>query len=236
MIKLFTAQQIKEWDNYTILNEPISSLDLMERASFTFVEWYQKHHKHDKTIYIFCGPGNNGGDGFAISRLLLEKGYQVRPFLISKSLKKLSIDCKINYKKIKHHIQIIDDLESIESLTILENSIIIDALFGIGLSRPLEGIYKLLVNQLNLTSNYKISVDIPSGMYCDRLNNINDRIFKTNKIISFQTPKRAFFLKENNIYYSSYTVLDIGLSKEFYELTKSEWHLNEQNLVQKRHL
>jgi len=224
MIKLFTAQQIRDWDNYTINHEPISSLNLMERASKSFADWFTKHYTNKKTVYIFCGPGNNGGDGLAISRLLQNKNYTVSPFLVSSS-SKLSKDCQTNYNRIKNNVTLIQNEEMIHSLQIAKDVIIIDALFGSGLTKPLEGIYKLLVKKLNSVNNHKIAIDIPSGMYCDKVNNSNEVIFKTDNITSFQIPKRSFFLEKNQSFFSSYTVLNIGLSDEYYEKTKCDWQL-----------
>ena len=81
-MKLLTGKQIKEWDQFTIKNEPISSLDLMERASLSFVQWFVSNYKDTSIpILIFCGNGNNGGDGLAIARLLRDRFYEVRVFI-----------------------------------------------------------------------------------------------------------------------------------------------------------
>jgi len=223
MQKLFTASQIKAWDNYTIANEPISSLNLMERASNAFVNWFVKQYTATQHIYIFCGPGNNGGDGLAICRLLQAKGYQITPYLINPK-NKLSLDCTKNLNRLTEVIQY-PDIKEIKLPEINKNDIIIDALFGSGLSRPLTGIYATLVQQLNAYDCIKIAIDIPSGMYSDILNNSDDIIFKANTILSFQTPKRSFFFFENNPVINHLKTLDIGLSIDYLKDTNCNWYV-----------
>lgn len=222
MQKLFTATQIRAWDNYTITNEPVSSLNLMERASNAFVNWFVQQYTTTQQIYIFCGPGNNGGDGLAISRLLQNKKYQVTPYLIN-AKNKLSEDCATNLNKLTKVIQL-NSITETKFPEIKKNDIIIDALFGSGLSRALTSIYASLVQQLNLYDCIKIAIDVPSGMYCDSLNNNDNNIVKTNTIVTFQIPKRSFFLTENKTHFDTVTVLDIGLSAAYNLNTDCNWY------------
>lgn len=224
MQKLFSAAQIRAWDAYTIQHEPISSLALMERAALAFVNWFcTKFSSSQYSIYIFCGVGNNGGDGFAICRLLQQKGYNATPYLVG-SLNKLRVDCYSNYKKLTQ-VQLIHNLTNINKLKLAKNSIIIDALFGSGLTRPLRGIYNTLINHLNFSKAIKIAVDIPSGMFCDTIHYKTSTIFKSDYTISFQLPKRAFFLPENKRYIKEFIIVSIGLSNKYYEKTPTNWFL-----------
>lgn len=222
MIKLFSSQQIKQWDQYTIKNEPISSLDLMERASLSFVNWYANVYNKNYSIHIFCGPGNNGGDGFAIGRLLQKSNYTVKYYLVNPN-NKLSNDCETNSSRIVSKIKYIKSSKNLNSLRIAENDIIIDGLLGSGLTRPVSGIFKELIQLLNELDNHKIAIDIPSGMHCDIINNSSDTVLKSDKVISFQIPKRAFFFKENDIYLMSIHITNIGLSKDYYKKTSCNW-------------
>jgi len=222
MQKLFSASQIRAWDNYTIANEPISSLYLMERASKAFVNWFTQQYNTSQHIYIFCGPGNNGGDGLVISRLLQYRDYKITPYLINPK-NKLSSDCTKNLNRLTE-INQFTSLAEIMLPEINKNDIIIDALFGSGLSRTLTGIYAKLVQQLNAYDCIKVAIDTPSGMYCDTLNSSDDIIFKTNTIASFQIPKRSFFLTENKVYFNTVTVLDIGLSPVYNLGTNCNWY------------
>ena len=220
MQKLFTASQIKAWDNFTIANEPISPINLMERASNAFVNWFTQKYNATQHIYIFCGPGNNGGDGLAICRILQNKDYQVTPYLINPK-SKLSPDCTKSLNKLDNVVLLTD----INFPEINKTDIIIDALFGSGLSRPLTGIYNTLVQQLNLYDCIKIAVDIPSGMYSDILNNSDDIIFKANTIVSFQTPKRSFFFIENKPVINHLKIIEIGLLTDYLKETNCNWYV-----------
>ena len=99
-MKILSVDQIRKLDAFTIENEPIASIDLMERASMAFVEWFVDRYDTDEKIAVFCGTGNNGGDGLAISRLLLTKGYNVEVFIIGNS-ENGSEDFKINLKRLE---------------------------------------------------------------------------------------------------------------------------------------
>lgn len=222
MQKLFTASQIRAWDNYTIKHEPISSIHLMERATIAFKNWFVSNYNPIQKVHLFCGPGNNGGDGFAISRILVQKGYHVTPYLVNSS-NKLSDDCQQNYQKLAH-VETISEVSDFTQETINKNDIIIDAIFGSGFSRPMSGIYKAIIEKLNSINCNKIAVDIPSGMYSDSQNLVSDTVLKVAIIVTFQTMKRSFFYKENKDNFKTVVVLDIGLSKTFYTNTKCNWH------------
>lgn len=221
MIKLFTAKQIKAWDEYTIAHEPITSIDLMERAAKSFVDWFSFNYTKKQQIYIFCGPGNNGGDGLAISRILNNMGYSSSPFIINPK-NKLSKDCAVNYNRLPTCITL-ESTDSIKAIQFKSDDIIIDALFGSGLTRPISHIFKDIVVLLNTLNCIKLAIDIPSGQYCDTLNTIDDIIFKANHTLTFQVPKRSFFFKENTL--QNFTTLDIGLSSKYYDLTECNWYV-----------
>ena len=227
MQKLFSSEQIKAWDAYTIQHEPISSLALMERASGAFVQWFIQNYKLSTPIYVFCGPGNNGGDGFAICRILQQKDYNATPYLVD-SQNSLSPDCQINYQKL-NLVQHIQNSHIIKNLSFTNDTVVIDALFGSGLSRPISGIYHELINYLNTTNTTKIAIDIPSGMFCDTIHNKASTVFKSDFTISFQTPKRAFFLPEYKYYIKESIILDIGLHNDYYQTTSTNWFLCSSN-------
>ncbi len=223
MLKLFTASQIRAWDNYTIKHEPISSIHLMERAAIVFKNWFITEFTSTQKVHVFCGPRNNGGDGLAICRLLLQKGFQVSPYLINPE-NKFSVDCYQNYQKLAD-VNTITNTSQFTTENISDNDIIIDDFFGSGLSRPIAGIYKSIINVLNTINCTKIAVDVPSGMYSDSQNLISDTVLKVDIIATFQTMKRSFFFKENNDNFKTIVVLDIGLSKTFYSNTKCNWYI-----------
>lgn len=231
-MKIFTTENIREADQFTIENEPISSVNLMERAASSCVDWISVNCKQHTKFAIFCGNGNNGGDGFAIAKLLYLKGFDVDVFF-NKENPKFSDDALINFKRLKDISGIsVKDFSETEKYN-FEKTIIIDALFGTGLSRNLEGIYKDLIKNLNLKSNPKISIDIPSGMFADQLNDGNSVIFKANYTLTFQFWKKTFLHPETGKFAGKIIVLDIKLSQDFIEKTQTDDFVIDDDLILK---
>lgn len=208
--KILSASQIREADEFTIKNEPILSIDLMERASNAFVDAIISHLDPNENIAVLCGTGNNGGDGLAVARILMWKGYDVDPILcmINDSL---SEDCKQNASRIDT-ITTLSKESEIPDLT--RYSYIIDGLFGSGLNREVTGWAGQIIDTIN-TSNAKIfSIDIPSGMFCDIVSNAK-HIVQSDLVVSFQRPKLCFFIKESDPFIKTWKVVDIGLNESF---------------------
>ncbi|MEO9870217.1 NAD(P)H-hydrate dehydratase [Ekhidna sp.] len=210
-MKILSAEQIRNADNFTIENEPISSVDLMERASSAFVSQFLRLHPEKKPVYIFCGTGNNGGDGLAISRLLKNNGWTIFPFVIGE-ITEGSDDFTTNLKRLKKY-RSITDLSVFPKID--SHSIIIDGLFGTGLTRPIEGLYAKLIEYLNAQKAQKISIDIPSGLYVDKPILQEDAVFEADCTISFQMPKLTFFLPDYRRYTGKWSTINIGLHEDF---------------------
>lgn len=231
-MKIFTAEKIRLADQFTIDNEPISSVNLMERAALTCTDWISTNCKHHTKFAIFCGNGNNGGDGFAVARMLYLKGFDVDVF-INKENFKFSDDALINFKRLKDISGIsVKDFIEVEKYN-FERTIIIDALFGTGLSRNLEGVYKNLIENLNLKNNPKISIDIPSGMFADKLNEENSLIFKSDYTLTFQFWKKTFLHPETGKFTGKVIVLDIKLNEEFIDKTEVDDFMIDDDLILK---
>ncbi|MEY8759236.1 NAD(P)H-hydrate dehydratase [Chryseobacterium tongliaoense] len=228
-MKIFTAEQIRQCDQYTISNEPVSSIQLMERAAQASADWIAENCKDYKTIVVFCGNGNNGGDGFAIARMLYLKGFDVDVF-INGPKTKFSEDAEINLKRLKEFsgISIINFGETHHYRS---KTIIIDALFGTGLSRPLDAGYKDIINDLNVKNNLKISIDIPSGLFPDQITAENSAIFKADYTLSFQFWKRSFLHPETGKYTGKVVVLDIDLSEEYISETETDYFVTDEEVV-----
>lgn len=221
-MKIFTVENIRSADQYTIQNEPISSVQLMERASSLCVEWIFSNCKHHTKFAIFCGNGNNGGDGFAIARMLYLKGFDIDVFIHKEQLK-FSNEALINYNRSKDISGIsLIDLHDVSTYNFDEKTVIIDALFGTGLSRSPEGIFKTVIEVLNSKNNPKISIDIPSGLFADQMNDENSTIFKADHTLTFQFWKKSFLHHETGIFTGKVIVLDINLAKEFIENTATD--------------
>lgn len=221
-MKIFTVENIRSADQYTIQNEPIASVQLMERASSLCAEWIFSNCKHHTKFAIFCGNGNNGGDGFAIARMLYLKGFDIDVFIHKEQLK-FSDDALINYNRSKDISGIsLIDLHDVSTYNFDERTVIIDALFGTGLSRSAEGIFKTVIEVLNSKNNPKISIDIPSGLFADQMNDENSTIFKADHTLTFQFWKKSFLHPETGIFAGKVIVLDINLAKEFIENTATD--------------
>lgn len=210
-MKILSTEQIKAWDAYTILEEPISSIDLMERAGRAFVGWFIERYDATQKVGIVCGTGNNGGDGLVIARLLHEWNYPVKVWMVRGGVKE-SPDFITNLKRLEK-ISVQEITTKADRDFFSDRTILIDAIFGSGLSRPVEGIYRTVIDCLNNSKAIKLAVDIPSGLFVDQ--HSHGIIFKAHHTISFQHPKLAFVMPENQEVVGEWHLVDIGLSKKF---------------------
>ncbi|MDR4931160.1 NAD(P)H-hydrate dehydratase [Segatella bryantii] len=231
-MKIFTGNQIHELDKYTIEHEPISSIDLMERASKAIYHAISAEYDNRISFVVFAGPGNNGGDALAVSRMLAENGYNVSVFLFNIH-NHLSEECATNKqrildgKKIKKFTEI---TVNFDPPTLDENTIVIDGLFGSGLNKPLSGGFASLVKYINASACKVISIDLPSGLMCeDNTYNIPTNIIKANQTFTLQQKKLAMLLADNQIFLGKIKVLDIRLSQEFIQNTDSPYQMVEEN-------
>lgn len=228
-MKIFNANQIRAWDDYTINHEPILSIDLMERAATSCVQWIRVHFPNYRDITIICGRGNNGGDGLAIGRLLHESGYNIKLFVLE-GQKYGSAEFESNLLRYKE-IAEITFINSILDLSgIISGEIIIDALFGTGLSKPVEGLVQSIVEYINSSDGIIISIDVPSGLFTDSFQS-ETAIIKATHTLSFQQVKFSFLLPESICYTGSVHILDIGLSKDYYYETKSSFEYLDRDLI-----
>ncbi len=222
-MKIFSAEQLYKADAITVENQKISSSELMERAGVEVFNWLHKKMKGSKVpIHIFCGIGNNGGDGLVVGRLLIEKGYNINTYIVNYTNKR-SKDFLINYDRIKHASKKWPVLMTSEKdfPKIKPEDIIVDAIFGIGLNRPPEGWVKNLIQHLNKYKAFKLAIDIPSGLYSNKALNDTEAVILASHTLTFQSPKLAFFLPETARYAPYFEVLNIGLDPEYLVNTKS---------------
>lgn len=227
MIKVFKTKQVKKLDAYTILNEPISSPDLMERASIRMVDWICDRYSTDYPFLCLIGPGNNGGDGLVIARLLKDRGYDVLSCLLKFS-DHLSPDCQLNLERLKENdgnLIIIDDVNNFPQIS--ENTIIVDAIFGAGLDRAIEKFPAKIINIVNKLPNLKISVDAPSGLFGEDNTFNNGAILKAGITMAIQFPNLSFFFAENIEFVGEWNVIDIGLHPYAIEKTETDFHVIE---------
>jgi ADP-dependent NAD(P)H-hydrate dehydratase / NAD(P)H-hydrate epimerase len=229
MQTFLTSAQTRNADQYTICNTPVSSLDLMESASKAFVQEFKKHVQNkDETISIYCGTGNNGGDGLAVARLLKGEGYSRLSVKIARFLKRSTPGFNANFERLKLSGIGIIEISHSNSLPDEDASILIDALLGLGLNKPLDGDLKNLVKHLNNLQRTVFSIDAPTGFFCEGLIDPSAIVFKATTAIVFQRPKLNFFFPESAYALENFKVVNIGLDEEFIQAQQSGWKLIEE--------
>lgn len=231
-MKIFTSQQIREGDAYTIGHEPVSSINLMERAADACVAWIKGRFQDEASFYIFCGTGNNGGDGLGMARLLGEAGYQKHTFIVFSS-DHFSTDCKTNKHRLEHaydsHLAAIHSEKDFP--TIPPDAVIIDALFGTGLNRPLSGLAAKTVAWVNAQKNTVISIDLPSGLMADE-SSLEGKVVKATHTLSFQFYKLAFLIPENASFCGQVHILPIGIHEDYIKNTDASVVLTDKEYIQ----
>ena len=225
MLNLLTSDQIRQADKYTIQHQPIQSIDLMEKASIAFTKAFIKSYPDiKKSVCVYCGTGNNGGDGLAIARLLAKSGYKVQA-RIARLSGKSSNEFDGNLARLMSVGVLIDEFKKVSEIRNENADIIIDALIGSGLNKPLEGDWLTLVEWLNSLGKPIVSVDIPTGFKSEGPVSQHDITIKSDLTISFQRPKINFLLPESAFCIKRFEVVDIGLDEEFIEAIDSPYRL-----------
>ena len=233
-MKIFTAAQIHELDKYTIENEPIESIDLMERAAKALTRAIMDEYSSLMPVIVFAGPGNNGGDALAVARMLAENNYTVTVYLFNVN-GKLSNDCAVNKvrlmdnRRVKNFIEV---RQEFEPPVLEEGMLIIDGIFGSGLNKPLAGGFASLVKYINSSAATVVSIDVPSGLMTeDNTYNVRANIIHADLTLTLQHVKLAFLFKENQPYIGRLKVLDIRLSKEGIQKLDANYTMLEENDV-----
>lgn len=215
-MKIFPTASIKQLDASTIENESISSIDLMERASQALTKAISERWNTDTPFTVFAGPGNNGGDALAVSRLLAAKGYKLEVYLFN-TKDSLSEDCNANKERLAGipNIDFHEVTTQFVPPTLTADHVVIDGLFGNGLNKALSGGFAAVVKYINASSATVVAIDIPSGLMGeDNTYNIQSCIVQADLTLSLQLPKLAFLFAENEPYVGEWQLLDIGLSEE----------------------
>ncbi|EDP70604.1 putative sugar kinase [Flavobacteriales bacterium ALC-1] len=228
-MKVFSKAQIYEGDKLTTERQNISSTDLMERAGTQIFNWIHTRMQGAQVpIHVFCGIGNNGGDGLVLARHLITGGYNVTTYIINCSDKR-SKDFLINYDRIKNVTKDWPKMLSCSSdfseILIEERDIIVDAVFGIGLNRPPNDWVQELFQKWRASKAFTLAIDIPSGLYSDKAIEDENAVTHANYTLSFQSPKLVFFLPETAKYTVQWEVLDIGIDRDYLMQTETEVEL-----------
>ncbi|MBK6949884.1 MAG: NAD(P)H-hydrate dehydratase [Haliscomenobacter sp.] len=231
-MKILLSPQIREADQYTIRQEPIASIDLMERAAAAFVQWFERRFSDTSTgVTIVCGTGNNGGDGLAIARLLCQRFYPVNVILLQIA-ETLSPDCQVNLQRLPPReaipVRVLGAGDPLPALP--ETAILVDAIFGSGLNRPVEGYWAACIEALSNHPGVRISVDLPSGLFADT--HSSGAVFRADFTCSFELPKLAFFMPENAPFVGEWEVVPIGLDQSFINQAETPYFYTRKEDVQ----
>lgn len=239
-MKILSTEQIRQADQYTIQNEPISSVDLMERAATQVFGWLMRHIKKDNNVKIFCGLGNNGGDGLVVARLLAHAGIHTEVFMVRYS-EEMRHDCLVNYLRVLSDddevnqrstplVPIVEIFNEADFPEISPDDVVVDALFGSGLNRPIEGLAAEVIHYLNRRPAIRIAIDIASGLFADAPSPAA-AIFQPDYTLTFQQPKLAFLMPENDAFTGRMEVLDIGLHPQFLDEVTVNNFLVEKEII-----
>lgn len=235
-MKILSAKQIRELDAFTIAQKPIASIDLMENACRAFTSWFVEHFHRVERVGVVCGTGNNGGDGLGIARMLCGQGYQVTCWIVRSGMP-VTPDFNANLSRAQSAGVTLLEITNAETQILGECDVVIDALFGSGLSRPAEGLYTWAIAEINRAEACRIAVDIPSGLMADEPS--SGVIVKADYTVSFQLPKLAFLLPRNSEYVGEWVIVDIGLDRDFIRNAESNLFFTREKamrrLLRKRH-
>lgn len=231
-MKIINAEKIKELDKLTIAKQQITSLELMERAALQAFLWLVNHFHDKKTVYhIFCGVGNNGGDGLVIARMLKQNYFDVHVYIVPFS-DKLSSDFDKNLERLKECNLTYEVINAAaEFPDIAENHIIVDAIFGIGLTREMDSWLQILIQKINYHQSYKASIDVPSGLFLDKKTTI---AIHSDVVLTFQIPKLAFYLPDNESFINEIVLLPIDLDQNAIESISTNYYYTDLNKIKKR--
>ncbi|QYJ67618.1 NAD(P)H-hydrate dehydratase [Flavobacterium litorale] len=228
-MKIFDAAIVRKADAVTIQKQQITATDLMERAATQVYLWVKQHFlDKDTAFYVFCGQGNNGGDGLVVARLLFKDGFDV-VITIVEGAGKPTTDFLINLERVKQLGVSIVNTEYHPNTN--SKRVIIDAIFGIGLTREPDEAVAAIIRYINNSAAIRVAIDVPSGMFLDRKTTI---AVQADYLLTFQFPKLAFYLPDNYKYCNHIEILDIGLNKQFLKETPSNYHLTDRKEALKR--
>ncbi|MBK9291182.1 MAG: NAD(P)H-hydrate dehydratase [Bacteroidetes bacterium] len=221
--KILNIAQIRQADAYTIAHEPISSVDLMERAAGNLYNALKPRLGREKQILIFCGTGNNGGDGLVLARKMLEDGFHAETFVLRMGNNE-SNDFTINLERLLALGGKVQEISNKAQFpTISSHSIVVDALFGSGLSRPLDGTAAELVLHINESEAIVISVDMPSGLFADKpMPKGLQAVVQADYTFTFELPRLAFLMPENEFFVGNWQVIPICLHPDY--LAQADTH------------
>jgi NAD(P)H-hydrate epimerase len=229
-MNILNNEQTRRADEFTIETEPLSSIDLMERAAAAFTEKFTELYPNPQKVQIVCGLGNNGGDGLVVARILHQNGYDIKVYVVNYASQR-SKDFSENLLRLKDQCEVwfVDSVDDF----VLTSFVTIDALLGSGLSRKLTGLLAEVVSSVNDSGNDIVAIDSPTGLYTEKPNDESDVIIRATHTITFQAPKLAFLLPQNDAIVGAWHVANIGLNLSFLEENETKYKLVEKEFIDK---
>ncbi len=229
-MEILSAGQIRAWDQYTIEQEPISSVDLMERAAAACLCWLDHNGYLGESFSIYCGKGNNGGDGLALARMLAAQSCPVIVHILEFGHRGTD-DFQVNLARLHQTAVEIRFVQGPEHLhPIPPGDVLIDAVLGSGLNRKLDGMTAQLVEHMNKSGNQIIAIDIPTGLFTDSSSRGNT-VIHASQTLGFQCYKMAFLVPENESLVGQVHILDIGLDPGYLRQVVSELEWIDRELI-----
>lgn len=228
-MKILSAIQMNKVDAETMKDQHISSIDLMERAATAIFDDLKERHSRlaECFFYIFCGKGNNGGDGLVLARLLDQQHAKVVVYLLEAA--EYATDNLINQKRLPHGL--VRKFNAEDRVDIPADVIVVDCLLGYGLKGLLDQRWYNLVESINHSGSYIYAVDVPSGLLADESTGSISPVVKADFVYTFQSPKLGLLMPENQSYVKEFKVLDIGLSTQAYEQMDTSYFFVDQAFV-----
>ncbi len=235
-MKILTCTQIRELDKYTIDNEPIKSIDLMERAAKALTRGITAVWGSGMEVVVFAGPGNNGGDALAVARMMAEEGYSVKAYLFNIG-NKLSADCAVNKERLmqcKSMGKFTEVKDEFDPPALTAKTLVVDGLFGSGLTKPLSGGFASLVKYINQSECKVASIDVPSGLMTENNSfNAKANIVMADYTFTLQQKKLSFLFAENQQFLGRIRVLDIRLSAEGLSRIDAAYTMTEESDIRR---
>ena len=217
--------------------QKIDSVELMERAASAVSVEIISRFLPSQRIVVFAGPGNNGGDALATARMLIEQGYRRVEVFLFNVLERLSHDCEEERRRLITCGDNVDFTEVVKefSLPLLsESDVVVDGLFGAGLSEPLRGGFQSLARYINEKRPYVISIDVPSGMFGEWNATAQRRnMVHASLTLAFNFPRIAFFFSENADVVGEWKLLDIDLDEATIRNTSTQWFMLEETGIRR---
>lgn len=212
-MKILSAQQLRDWETATMHRQSASVHSLMLRAATACADWFEAHVSRQQPVAILCGTGHNGGDGLVLARLLNERGYGVKAFLLKHREHLAEATADALRELLEAGEDVVEEMqEGAHFANIPDDVVLVDAILGIGTSRALDGWLGEIVERISQLPNPKIALDLPTGASADVL--LDGPVMKVQHTLTFSTYKRTLLHPEVGKFAGDVHVLDIGLDAD----------------------